>query len=170
MLLYQYNVSINCKGADVLKNNEILVRRFRKEDSLRVSELIRENLIKVNIKDYPEKIIKNMFERFTPEFINTIDNSRKIFVAEYNDVVVGTASLDNDKVYTVFVDMNYHGRGVGKELMSNIERTALESGIKSLQLPASLTASEFYKKLGYHVVMEAESEENGKNIVMEKYL
>lgn len=153
-----------------MKTNIILVREFHTDDATRVSEIIRENLIKVNIKDYPKKIINNMCERFTPEYINTLKDSRSLYVALYNSEVVGTASLDNDKIYTVFVDMNYHGKGIGRTLMNFVERVALNAGIKSVQLPASLTASEFYKKLGYHIVTEAESEENGKNIVMEKFL
>lgn len=53
-------------------------------------------------------------------------------------------------------------------LHNYVEAAAKDNGIKAVQLPASLTAVDFYKKLGYHTVREAESEANGKNIVMEK--
>lgn len=149
---------------------DVTVRKFRESDAEAVSELIRRNLTEVNCKDYPESVVKSMYEAFTPKYIRTLSNKRKMYVALYDDKVIGTASLDYDTVYTVFVDVDYHRKGVGRKLMELLEEIAANNGLSTLQLPASITARKFYEKLGYQFVKQVESEENGIGLIMEKYL
>ena len=80
-----------------------------------------------------------------------------MFVAEADRAVVGTASLARDNrtaeekyvCLTVFVLPECHRSGVGKRLMARVEETARGRGARALQVPASVTALPFYRKLGY---------------------
>ncbi|RCX21462.1 GNAT family acetyltransferase [Fontibacillus phaseoli] len=148
----------------------IIIREFVKDDCHQISTIISDNLIHVNSRDYGDKIINNMLSIFTPEYIMGLSKTRKMFVAVIEDIVVGTASLDRDTIYMVFVDKDRHKSGIGRELIRHIERMALDSGVATLQLPSSLTAQSFYKKLGYLDMDVVESEQYGRDIIMIKKL
>ena len=73
-----------------------------------------------------------------------------------NNEVVGTAGIDvswynPDEYYilTVFVKPENHGEGIDRLLIKAIEDYAIHSNFKKLIIPASITAHEFYYKLGY---------------------
>ncbi|NGM81695.1 GNAT family N-acetyltransferase [Paenibacillus sp. 7124] len=148
----------------------VAIREFRPQDSEAVSALIRENLLKVNSRDYPEPVIQRMAGLFTSEYIMQASLARTMIVAVEGEKVIGTASLDGDTLYTVFVDMNYHGGGVGRSLIQYLEQTAWNSGVHVLQVPSSLTAEYFYGKMGYRRVRVIESEDFGTDIIMFKEL
>lgn len=148
----------------------ILIREFREEDAEAVSCIIQHNLTQVNSKDYPEKIIDNMCKIFTSDFVLKISQKRNMYVATNNDMVVGIASIEDDTIYTVFIKVEYHGKGIGKKLMKFLEDFAVSNGLQLLRLPASITAVKFYEKLGYYAISEVESEEYGRDIIMEKSL
>ncbi len=122
-----------------------------------ISTIIIRNLLEVNVKDYGTKKVQEMTEDFTVENLkNTLKNRRKGFVALKNNEVVGTAGLDvswyNPNEYyilTVFVKPENHGEGIGRLLIKAIEDYAIHSNFKKLVIPASITAHEFYYKLGY---------------------
>ncbi|MNO73640.1 putative acetyltransferase [compost metagenome] len=145
-----------------------MIRAFDTDDALTISRLISNNLIHVNSRDYPPHIISSMVAEFTPEYVTTLSKVRQMFVALAGGKVVGTASLDEDTIYTVFVDKDHHGSGIGRLLIEHIESIARESGVPRLQLPSSLTAVRFYEKLGYYAVDSAYSEQMGHSIIMAK--
>lgn len=149
---------------------KITIRKFRPQDGEAVSNIIRDNLIKINSKDYSQSVIDYMCELYTPTYLRQISNKRKIYVAINNEVVVGTASIDNDTIYTVFVDTQYHRKGIAKKLINLFEEIVDNNGIRLLKVQASITSQKFYEKLGYSKVGEEESDQYGKSIIMEKYL
>jgi len=146
------------------------IRKFRREDARKVSNLVRKCLWEVNSKDYSKKVIDFMVSHFSPKSI--IDNSkkRKIFVAVEKDKIIGTASIHDNVILTVFVNPKIHGKGIGKKLMKKVENEAKKNGFKSVKLPSSITAIDFYKKLGYQKVKEKYEKNFGKTIIMKKIL
>lgn len=151
-------------------DSPVVIREYSSDDSHSISNIIRENLIKVNIKDYSEKIINNIYEIFTPEYIAELSTCRKVYVAIKDNSIIGTASLDKDTIYTVFIDIKQHNKGIGRQLIHYIEQIAIDSGITLLKLPSSITGQKFYENLGYHAVDVVESEVYGKDIIMIKNL
>lgn len=145
-----------------------MIREFLDDDSVMVSNIIKENLLNVNIKDYPEETIMNMCSIFTPEYMSSISKIRKVYVVVEGNKIIGTASLDKDTIYTVFIDIHYHNQGIGRMLIDFMERIALDSGVTSLKLPSSLTAQGFYEKLGYNAFQIIESKDFGRDIIMIK--
>jgi GNAT superfamily N-acetyltransferase len=146
------------------------IRKFRKEDAQKVSNLIRKALVEVNSKDYSRKIITNLCKIYSPKGLMDITKKRDIYVAVEGDKILGTASLQGDAIYGVFVNPRYHGKGIGTKLMNYVEKVAKRRGLKSVGLPASLTAYGFYKKLGYKKFREEVTEKAGRVIIMKKKL
>lgn len=150
--------------------NLVQIRHYTEEDGEVLSALIRENLLKVNSLDYPDTVIQQMHSLFTAEYISGLAQNREMLVAVDQDHVIGTASLEANTVYTVFVDARYHGQGVGRMLVGKLERMALRRGIDSLWVPSSITAQNFYANMGYIEQHISESERFGRSIVMVKQL
>lgn len=83
--------------------------------------------------------------------------------------MIATASLDADVVRSVFVDPEYQGSGVGKQMMEVIENEAIAQGLERLRVPSSVTAEGFYAGLGFCKVRDAFYGEE-RTIVMQKRL
>jgi len=146
------------------------IRKFKKEDATKVSNIIRRCLREVVSKDYPKKAIESLCEFFTPTLLIKNLKDRIIFVAVENDKVVGTASLKGYTVFTVFVNPDFHGKGIGSKLMDKVEDLAKKNGCKILKVPSGLSSFEFYKKRGYKKVKIIHSKEHGDTIEMIKRL
>ena len=137
-----------------------------------LSEIILSNMYTINIKDHGKEIIDKIAVNFTENAKKSSFPKRtKCFVAVEDNKVVGTISLDKlwgddtGKKYiilTVFVNMGYHNRGIGKLLLNCIEEYARQIGVEELVIPASVYARNFYIKQGYEYIngIEIQNEEN----------
>lgn len=148
----------------------VTIRKFRTEDAEAVSKIIRNNLLNEHSKDYSEAAAKRAAEQFTPRFVLTMSNKKKMYVAVEDGLVIGTASIDFDMISDLCVDVEYHSKGIDKMLISLLEEIAANNGIKLVKLVATSTVQKRYEKLGYDVVDKIESDELGKEIIMERYL
>ncbi|MEV1086187.1 GNAT family N-acetyltransferase [Streptomyces sp. NPDC050211] len=146
----------------------IRVRSFRPDDAARIAAIVHRCLREVNSRDYPAHIIDKMCEYFTAERFIELSASRLIYVAE-DTRVVGTISRDGNKVYTLFVDPDSAGRGIGRQLMAHIETLARRDGYDHMETGASITAHRFYLHLGYTDVRESETK-FGLNYILRKPL
>ncbi|MBI4407947.1 MAG: GNAT family N-acetyltransferase [Candidatus Kerfeldbacteria bacterium] len=150
--------------------DSISIRSYQSGDETVLSAMIQAALRQVNSKDYKPAIIEKMCEKFTPERIKEFSAKRKMFVAINAEQIVGTISLIKDTIFTVFVDPTRHHQGIGTQLMKYIEGVAKQDGYSSVVVPASVTAHDWYKNLGYQDVKMTTSEEHGTNFVMSKNL
>lgn len=148
----------------------IIIRKFKSMDSLEVCHIIKRNLIEVNSKDYPEHIINNMCNLYTSDHLIKIAEERDIYVAELNGKIIGTASLEGGIICAVYVNIDYHKRGVGKKLIAFIEAAAKNNSIDLLRIHASLTSLNFYYALGYKYVKEVDDVDAGRSTIVEKQL
>lgn len=146
----------------------ITVRPFGPADAARVSEIIRRCLHEVNAHDYPPEIIDRMTAHYTPARMIDLSRSREIFVT-VDEAVVGTVSRDGNKVFSLFVDPDRAGQGIGRLLMNHIEAAAAAEGHDHMETGASITAHDFYRKRGYVDLRESETE-FGLNYILRKPL
>lgn len=146
------------------------IRKFKKTDARQLSDLIKECLLKNNSKDYPETVITFMSNHFTSEQLIKNSKERDVFVAFEDEIILGTASLKENIILTVFVSPNIQNRGFGSKLMEKVENLAKENGYKEVKIPSSLTSLEFYKRRGYKKIKMLHSKEYGDTIEMRKIL
>lgn len=155
----------------ITKNdNDIMIREFLYEDAIKVSYLIKKALTEVNSKDYPQNVIQFMVDNYLPKRIIEKSSKRLTCVAVYHNRILGTVSLEGNHISSLFINPRYQRRGIGTKLMMYVESIARTKGHKSVNLGSSITAYEFYKKLGYTTIREEHSEKFGKYIIMEKNL
>ncbi len=146
------------------------IRKATTKDARKISNLIRKCLTEVNSKTYSKKVIKGLYDFFTPSLILKNLKDRIILIAVEKINIIGTASLKGDTAFTVFVNPKSHKKGIGKELMGKVENLAKLKGYKKIKVPSSLNAVKFYKKIGYKIVKRIRSRNHGDTINMEKKL
>jgi GNAT superfamily N-acetyltransferase len=148
----------------------VIIRKFKNEDALEASKLIRKTLSEENSKFYPNSVIKYMYDEFSPKFLIELSKERDFFVAVEKSKIIGTITIIDDCIGTVFVDPEYHNKGIGTKLMETIEKLAKDRKIEELRLQSSINAIDFYEKLGYKKGVKSESEEYGVTYKMNKKL
>ena len=139
------------------------------QDAEQISAVIIASILETNARDYSADLIARLPDNFAPARIRERLFSRDMFVCLADGQLVGTASLDGATVRSVFVKPRLQGRGIGRALMDHIEALAAARGVGSLSVPASVTARQFYQRLGYSTVREV-LEGDEPIIVMRKAL
>ena len=136
--------------------NDLIVRRFEPKDAAAVSALVIETMRISNSKDYGAAFIEQTVQYFTPEHILQKAGWTHFYVAEADDQIIGCGAigpywdkLDESCLFTIFVLPEYQGKGVGRQIIETLERDEYFLRAKRIEVPASITACAFYKKMGY---------------------
>jgi|GEM_PF-878280 len=152
---------------------DISIRPFESDDAGDVSQLVIDNLMRVNIGDYGEAAVRQLACGYSPWLLLEYARNGEMYVAVEGSSIVGTATLQQDRVRNVFVRIDHHKQGIGRVLMQYIEGAASRQGVQRLFLLANISAVGFYQNLGY-VYVEEKEERIGdtqlKMVVMEKVL
>lgn len=138
-------------------------------DAIPLSRLIQRTIRISNSKDYDQKSIDMLCAIFEPEPVAGRIENELILLCFMGTELVGTVGLKDDYLRSMFVDPTFHGRGLGKMLVSRIEEEARQKAIPEMMLHSSLTAREFYSALGYEFV-EFQSYPEGPFVLMSKPL
>lgn len=133
-------------------NKDITIRRFANEDADDVSQLIIDNLSSVNIHDYGEEAVRQLIPFYSPRWLTQFAQNGEMYVAEIHSRIVGTATLEQDRIRNMFVLADYHRQGIGRILMQHIEGIARQKGKSRLFLHAGISAVGFYQNLGFFQV------------------
>lgn len=150
--------------------SDFIIRKFQEEDADEVSTLIIKTLRTTNIKDYSEEYIENDVKMFTPEGVKQRAGWTHFYVICDHDAIVGCGSIgpywgkeDESSLFNIFVLPEYQGKGVGRKIIETLENDEFFLRAKRVEIPASITACEFYKKMGY-------TYKNGIDVVDEEQL
>ena len=129
-----------------------LIRAFKASEAETLSQLIVENLVEVNSLDYSAAIIEAMIPMYEPPRLIEKADDHLMLVCYQRERLVGTASLDGNRIRNVYVSVRHHGQGIGGRLMRELEQVASDQGFPSVTLHAAISAQGFYEKLGYRRV------------------
>lgn len=118
-----------------------------------------------NRPDYPKKVIDyQLYEHYTLDWIKSTKKEKYFIIALLNDQIVGTGALKGNEIQNMFVDPDFQCKGIGKTLINHLESYARDLGFKSIKLNSSITAINFYRKLGYKIEEEEIVEWLGERI------
>ena len=151
-------------------SNSYTVRKFHDSDAEEVSALIIRTLRTTNIKDYSEEFIENDVKMFSPEGVIQRASWTHFYVICDGDIIVGCGAIgpywgkeDESSLFNIFVLPEYQGKGVGRKIIETLEQDEFFLRAKRVEIPASITACDFYRKLGY-------TYKNGVDVVDEEQL
>ena len=148
-------VNENMTLVDYEKTN-VSIRRFRDEDAEAVSCLLARNFIEVNSKDYGIEPMEKLAAHHNAAWMCQIADDSHMYVFEWKNQIVGVGSIaafwgsqTESILLTVFVLPELHGKGIGRTIMRTLEADAYYRRARRIEIPASITAIEFYRKFGY---------------------
>ncbi|MEE9525724.1 MAG: GNAT family N-acetyltransferase [Candidatus Woesearchaeota archaeon] len=150
------------------------IRKFKKEDARRVSYFIHKNIREVLSKYQPKKVSDFFYKNMSPAGIIRKSKNTDYYLVVAKDRILGINGLRDNEIRTMFVNPRYHGKGVGKKLIDNIEKVAKKRKIRKLKVHSTPYAEKFYKKYGFKrikkVTQKARENKNIKwlEILMEK--
>lgn len=134
----------------------MIIRRFRETDAQAVSALIAKTLRTTNMKDYSPEFIENEMNILTPEFIAWRASWTHFYVACEGECIIGCGAIGpywgsetESSLFTIFVHPQHQGRGIGRRIIETLEQDEYALRARRIEIPASITACEFYKKMGY---------------------
>lgn len=136
---------------------DIQIRRFKAKDAKDVSHIIKRNLLEINTRDYPLESMKILSEEYNDEKVLYMSEHAHSYVATLKQQIVGCGSIaqywnrpHESIILSVFVKPELHGQGIGQRIISQLENDIYFLEADRIEIPASITAYEFYKSLGYN--------------------
>ena len=130
------------------------VRKFRKEDAQKVSNIVKKNLLEINSKKYSKDTVNALINDSTPTRLIEKSKTRHYYVAIENNEILGIGGYENDDIHTFFVKPRNHGKGIGKKLMERVLKDAKKEGVKIMNSASTHYAEKFYASLGFKRIAE----------------
>lgn len=156
----------------------MIIDRFQASQAKEVAELIKRNLLEITSQYYAPEYVASLITHHSPMQLLQNAETQYIFVAIENGKTVGTGSLANfgtpqtPSYYgtAIFVALELHRKGIGRQIMLKVEEKALELGADKITVRAAVNARQFYEKLGYIYRDGIEMPDKKGNFVMDKEL
>lgn len=143
---------------DVVGYEKVLVmtRRFCEADAEEVAGLIIRNFKEVNSKDYSQNAIQELVKTHDAEWVKGVAGYAHMYVFCLDEKIIGVGSISSfwgseteSILLTVFVLPDFHGKGIGRTIIRTLEQDELFIRAERVEIPASITAVDFYQKFGY---------------------
>ncbi|WP_342509635.1 GNAT family N-acetyltransferase [Sporosarcina sp. FSL K6-2383] len=103
-----------------------------------------------------KKVIKHNLSKIPDEVKHPVKNISFMLRNEEEEIlggITGTIFWYHLHIDFLWVDESLRGKGYGKKLLDQIEKTARENNCKLIQLDTfSFQAPDFYQKYGYQIV------------------
>ena len=140
-----------------MMNKKVTVRRFVPADADEVQNIIHRGLREINGKDYPPKRIEEYCGYFTVEKIRSQAETAHMYVAVSDTGrVLGTGTIASfwgseteSILLTIYVLPDLIGHGIGMAIIQTLEKDEYALRAKRIEIPSSITAVNFYRKMGY---------------------
>lgn len=132
------------------------IRRFQEKDAEAVATLLAVTLRTTNIKDYSSEYIEAQVKTHQPQNIIERASWTHFYVVCDGEKIVGCGAIgpywgktDESSFFTIFVLPEYQGNGIGRQIIQTLEQDEYFLRAKRIEIPASITAVPFYRKMGY---------------------
>lgn len=140
----------------LLNGSEIIAKPYQEKDAEEIVNLIIRNFKEVNVKDYGEEAMDVLSATHDVNWFIGVAKHSNVYVFWNEDKVVGVGSISSywgspteSILLTIFVLPEFHGQGIGSYIIDTLESDELFLRAERIEIPASITAVEFYRKKGY---------------------
>lgn len=155
---------------------EITVKPYQEENAEEIVNLIIRNFKEVNVKDYGEKFIEELVSTHDVNWFQGVAGYAHVYVFWRENEIVGVGSISSfwgspteSILLTVFVLPELHGQGIGSYIVDILESDELFLRAERIEIPASITAVEFYRKKGYDYKNGVKELDDEQHFRLEKF-
>lgn len=134
----------------------MIIRKFNADDAKNVADLIAKTMLETNTEDYSREYIEDCIKTLTPENLIERSSWTHFYVACNDDIIIGCGAIGpywgsevESSLFNIFVLPEYQGKGIGRKIIETLESDEFFLRAKRIEIPASVTACEFYKKFSY---------------------
>ena len=152
------------------------IRRFRPEDAQETALLVQTTLRISNSRDYPPEYIEYNIASHSPKVLLQRADEGHMYVVCDGSRIIGCGAIapywgskTESILLTIFVLPEYQGKGVGRLIIETLEQDEYFLRADRIEIPASITGVEFYKKMGYGYKNGAAELEDGVMYRLEKF-
>lgn len=139
------------------KEKYMEIRLITKDDYQSVADMISRSLNDSQFtRFYPACSIKYVAESLNAEAIEKRASWTHFYVIEENNEIIACGaigpyydSLTESSLFTIFVDSKYQGQGYGRKIIETLEKDEYFIRAERIEIPASMSAIPFYRKMGY---------------------
>lgn len=152
------------------------IRRFREHDAAETAKVVAETLKISNSRDYSPEYIRELQDTHNAEVLIQRAKEGHSYVICDGEKIIGTGSIapfwgspTESILLTIFILPEYQGRGLGRKLIETLEQDEYALRADRIEIPASLTAVNFYRHLGYDYKNGISEPEDGLMYRLEKF-
>ncbi|MDE7339530.1 MAG: GNAT family N-acetyltransferase [Lachnospiraceae bacterium] len=155
---------------------EVTVRTCQEEDVEAIVRLIARNFREVNVKDYGAEAMEELVASHDVNWFKGVAEYANVYVFWRKDKIVGVGSISSfwgslteSILLTIFVLPELHHQGIGSFIIDTLEADELFLRADRIEIPASITAVEFYRKKGYDYKNGVKELDDEKHYRLEKF-
>lgn len=147
----------------------VIAKPYREEDAKEIVNLISRNFREVNVKDYGEEAMEALAATHDVKWFRGVAECANVYVFWNEGKIVGVGSISSfwgspteSILLNIFVLPEFHRQGIGSYIIDTLEADPLFLRAERVEIPASITAVEFYRKKGYDYkngIMELDDEQ-----------
>lgn len=133
---------------------KIKIRKFKNSDTEETALLISKTFARFNKREGSKKAVQGYIDFYDPR--KNIDVIRKLFtraeiffVAIDKNKIVGMIRGKKNRIINLFVNGEYHNKGIGKRLLEKFEKECKKQGSLEIKISSSLYTVPFYQKFDY---------------------
>ncbi len=134
----------------------MIVEILKEEDIPELQKVI-EKTCRISFKAYyPQSVIDEVVATLNCEKLKERASWTHFYVVKQEGKIVGCGaigpywgSLTESSLFTIFVDPDVQGTGLGRLIMETLESDEYAKRASRIEIPASLFAIPFYRHMGY---------------------
>ena len=151
------------------------IRPFKVGDEAAMAAMIAYTLRVSNRDDYTPEYLEGIVNHYPPEYFTDREKDSHFYVLCDGERIIGCGGITGYQgsstesfVFSVFIHPDYQGRGLGKMIMDALETDEFFRRVSRTELASSITATGFYRKLGYTYKNEITTPNESGVVMMEK--
>lgn len=135
----------------------MLTRLITSNDYKKVADLIERSINgSAFAKFYPNQSIDYVKKSLNENGVKDRASWTHFYVLEKNDEIIACGAIGpywgsetESSLFNIFVDDKYQGQGYGRKIIEVLEKDEFFTRANRIEVPASMSAIPFYRKMGY---------------------
>lgn len=135
----------------------MIIRRINENDYQNTADMIARSVTySAFAKFYPQCSIDYIKETLDAKGVEKRASWTHFYVIEENNMIIACGaigpywdSLTESSLFSIFVDSDYQGQGYGRKIIETLEADEYFKRAERIEIPASMSALPFYRKMGY---------------------